>query len=170
MCFQDSVFARRRVVSAMSASNVLSGSVVANIATEKLPVCRGIRTIANRRARPNRSTRWGSLVRADYPPPHEGPLARVFIARPRRHGKRIVDVSVLRREAREGRASPPLPASKVSYGAGTRPKRDKNSCADAVSRRYVLSVARHIASPVTVSEMIKLLSIPPRKCGPPESP
>lgn len=69
----------------------------------------------------------------------------------------------------EGRKA--APPRGVGYsGAGTSPKRERNSCADTVSSRYVLSVARHIASPVTVSETSRLLVIPPRKCGPPESP
>ena len=49
-------------------------------------------------------------------------------------------------------------------------KSPRNFRADGVSRRYVLSVARHIASPVTVMDTSRSLLTPPRKCGPPESP
>ena len=48
----------------------------------------------------------------------------------------------------------------------------RNERADAVSMRYVLSVARQNRSPVTVTETIVVVSLgpAPRKCGPPESP
>jgi len=39
---------------------------------------------------------------------------------------------------------------------------------ETTSRRHVTSVARHQASPVTVSDTT--MSVSPRKCGPPESP
>ncbi len=45
-------------------------------------------------------------------------------------------------------------------------------CAAAVSSRYVVFVARHMASPVTVTDATTFVSVAPapRKFGPPESP
>jgi hypothetical protein len=53
-------------------------------------------------------------------------------------------------------------------GQGKAANRDRKSRADTVSRRYVTLVDRQIASPVTV--MLAIVSLSPRKLGPPESP
>ena len=82
----------------------------------------------------------------------------------------ILQRPAVRATSRLEEAANAAPSGHSTYGSGTSPNRDRNSWAANVSMRYVLSVARHIASPVTVIDPIRLLSMPPRKCGPPESP
>src|ERR687896_882879 len=67
------------------------------------------------------------------------------------------------------RPGPSEPSLHPRYD-GTSTKPSRKSLAEAVSSRYVTSVALHTMSPVTVIDTIRLDSTPPRKCGPPESP
>jgi hypothetical protein len=67
-------------------------------------------------------------------------------------------------------APPPLETEIVDPVYGTETKSSKNPRAPTVSSLYVLSVALHTASPVTVKETMRFDDVPPRKWGPPESP
>lgn len=81
---------------------------------------------------------------------------------------------ILRKRAAHPAAKPvsgeSAPLARTSYGRVTNLPRKLR--ADAVSMRYVLSVALHTASPVTVIDATMSVSAPSRwiKCGPPESP
>jgi hypothetical protein len=66
-------------------------------------------------------------------------------------------------EGWEGGGSRPPPSQPCLVEYSTPVNCSRTSLAHGVSIRYVLSVARHIASPVTVTETIRFDSTPPRK-------